>query len=369
MDAELEPLLRLALVQGIGPGRLARLLETFGAPEAVLRASPARLRAVPGIGEELARRVRDASGPAQRTRVSAAIDWMGRAGVEVLTTADRRYPEALLRLPDPPYLLFLRGDVDQLAAPTVAIVGTRSPTPYGREAAYRLSRDLAERGQVVVSGLARGIDTAAHRGALDGSGRTVAVLGHGIDRVYPPENRPLFSRITSSGLLLTEYPPGEGPRAGNFPRRNRLITALSRAVLVVEMGLRSGAQHTVTFALEQGREVFAVPGPIGSGASEGTNQLIKDGARLVTSARDVMEELDGVGPDRPSGSPGCAEERGLWSDLERRMLALLSVNPRHVDELIREVETDPGATLGCLLDLELRGVVRQLPGKLYVTGG
>jgi DNA processing protein len=210
--------------------------------------------------------------------------------------------------------------------------------------------------------MAKGIDAAAHAAALDVGGGTVGVLGQGIDRVYPPENSRLFGRMREGGLLLTELAPGEDPNAGNFPRRNRLIAALSEGVLVVEMGERSGARHTVEYALELGREVFAVPGPIGSAASAGTNQLLKDGARLVTSARDILEELRGVGQVPP---PPAAPPPPDLPPAEAAVFALLGGEPRHVDELATAAALPSGTLLTALLSLELRDLAEALPGKQF----
>jgi DNA processing protein len=250
-------------------------------------------------------------------------------------------------------------------------VGTRAPTDYGRRTAAGLSFQLARAGYAIVSGMARGIDSVAQAAALDAGGATIGVLGHGIDRVYPPENHRLFAQVRERGLLLSELPPGEEPLAGNFPRRNRLIAALSVGVLVVEMGEKSGARHTVEYALELGKEVFAVPGPIGSAASAGTNQLLKEGARLVTSARDVLEELQGVGlPLRPVAASSAVEPqpRTPPADLapdEARVFAALADEPRHVDEVAAAAGIPASAALGALLGLELREVVEALPGKQF----
>jgi len=378
-QSELEPLLRLALTNGVGPHRLGRLVERFHSAARVLAASERELRSVPGIGGELARRIRDATGTDARQRTHAAIERLDRLEARCLLPTDAQYPASFDALAEPPYLLFAIGNLDLLRLPSIAIVGTRSPTAYGLQAARQLSRDLSAAGFGIVSGLARGIDSAAHRGALEGNGATVAVLGHGIEQVYPPENRALFKTVRERGLLISEYPPGETPKAGNFPRRNRLITALADAVLVVEMRHRSGAQHTIVYALDQGKEVMAVPGPIGSPASEGTNQLIKDGARMVTCAADVLEELRGVGAATPSGRPipeiarddGDARTRpepalSLLTAPERRILAVLSPFPSHVDELAVGSGLPASAVLTTLLGLELRGLVASLPGKRYL---
>ncbi|MQA91502.1 MAG: DNA-protecting protein DprA [Gemmatimonas sp.] len=368
---ELEPLLRLALVQGIGPQRLSMLVGTFGDARGVFRASEAKLGTIPGIGSELMGRIRAADLPKARSETRKALTQLERRGAFAITPDDPAYPKAFRTVTEPPYLVFGVGDLGALERPGLAVVGTRSPTRYGRIAAERLSFDLAMAGLVVVSGLARGIDSAAHRGALDAQGTTIAVLGHGIDLIYPSENRELFARIRDRGLLLTEYPPGETPKAGNFPRRNRLIAALAEAVLVVEMGHKSGAQHTVGFALEQGREVLAVPGPILSPTSAGTNQLIKDGARLIASAEDVLEELRGVGWSAlRSRSPPPAAHRldpalPLLSHTEGALLEILSTDPLHVDDLARDTGISAADALTTLLHLELQGLVTSLPGKHY----
>ena len=369
-------MLRLALVQGVGPGRLAMLVRAYGGADAALAAPGHQLAAMPGIGPALLGRIRAASGAPARAATRAALRRLQRIGAVAVTPEDPLYPDAFRTITDPPYLLFMAGDPALLDTLAVAVVGTRAPTHYGRATARRISRDLAGAGVTVVSGVARGIDSAAHLGALDAEGATIGVLGHGIDSVYPSENRELFRRIREHGLLLTEYPPGESPKAGNFPRRNRLITALSRGVLVVEMSHRSGAQHTVGFALDQGRDVMAVPGPVGSQASEGTNQLIRDGARLVTSADEVLEEVHGVSEmarQRCGGTASSPSESTTPqpppSQDEARVLALLGVVPRHIDELARETGTGMGPLLATLLALELAGRIQPLPGQRYCLRG
>ncbi|HVH12791.1 MAG TPA: DNA-processing protein DprA, partial [Longimicrobium sp.] len=280
--------MRLAIVPGIGPARLAALLARFGGADRVLAASAGQIAEVPGFGPEFARRIASAGTAEGLDRARAAMKALRRIGAVALTAEDEEYPPAFRALPDPPVVLYALGDAHLLNDPGVGIVGTRTPTDYGCRTAAGLSCELARAGYVIVSGMARGIDAVAQAAALDSGGSTVGVLGQGVDRVYPPENAPLFARVRERGLLISELPPGEEPLAGNFPRRNRLIAALSAGVLVVEMGEKSGARHTVDYALELGREVFAVPGPIGSPSSAGTNQLLKEGARLVTSARDIL---------------------------------------------------------------------------------
>jgi DNA processing protein len=378
--AALRPLLRLALVPGIGPGRIAALLARFGSAERVLGAGAAEIATLPGFGRELAGRVAGASGPEGEERARVALEALQRADAVAVTPDDLAYPDAFRALPDAPFLLFAAGRLDLLARPGIGVVGTRSPSDYGIRATRSLVADLARAGYLAVSGMAKGIDAAAHAASLDGGAGTVGVLGNGIDVVYPPENRRLYARVREEGLLLTEMPPGAEPAAGNFPRRNRLIAALSEGVLVVEMGEKSGAMHTVAYALEQGKEVFAVPGPIGSPTSAGTNQLLKEGARLVTSAADVLEELRGVGAAVPTGGaastassakPGdelVAAPKPIPADLapeEARVVAALSNEPRHVDDLAVETELAPSNVLAALLGLELKGLVESLPGKHF----
>lgn len=368
-SAALEPLLLLTLVSGVGPQRLSGLIRHFGSADRVLSVPIRDLEIFPGVGPELARRIREASRPEAGRRLREAQRALQRVGAAVVTPDEVAYPDAFRFIPDAPYLLYAAGDLSMLRGAGVAVVGTRSPTGYGRAAAATLTSGLASAGFTIVSGMARGIDTVAHRTALEAGAPTVGVLGHGIEQVYPAESRRLFAQMREQGLLITEFPPGERPRAGNFPRRNRLISALSQGVLVVEMGLKSGAQHTVGFALEQGREVFAVPGPIGAPSSAGTNQLIKDGARVVTCVEDVLEELRGVGSGRQllreSSMAGGQMALPLLSADQQHVLQALSSEPRHVDELGRASGLSPGALLGTLLELELRGIAEALPGKHF----
>lgn len=366
----LEPLLRLAFVAGIGPGRLATLVNHFGTPDRVLAASARELARVPRVGPEIIRRLQAAAGPAVGERARSAARMMERTGAVAITLDDPAYPAGFRILADPPFLIFVAGRLELLQQPGIGVVGTREPTAYGRSAAAALSGELARAGYVVVSGMAKGIDSAAHAAALDAGGATLGVLGHGIDQLYPAENRALFERLRTHGALVTEFPPGERPRPGNFPRRNRLIAALSVGVLVVEMGERSGAQHTVTYALEQGKEVFAVPGPIGAPTSAGTNQLLKDGARMVTSVSDVLEELGGVTRSEPVppvlvASPPVASAPAEMSPAETAIFDALGTEARHVDDLATATGMSTGAVLTALLGLELCGAAASLPGKRF----
>lgn len=379
----LEPLLRLYMVPGVGPLRVAQLLKHFGSAERVLGATAAEIAALPRFGGELAGRVAAAAGPEAQERTTKAMERLAKLDAVAITPDDLAYPDAFRVLSDAPFLLFATGRLDLLGNPAVGVVGTREPTDYGRQAAMQLAGDIAKAGYAVVSGMAKGIDAAAHAGALGAGGETVGVLGHGIDLTYPRENARLFAAMRERGLLVTELPPGAEPLSGNFPRRNRLISALSEGVLVVEMAVKSGAQHTVSYALEQGKEVFAVPGPIGSPMSAGTNQLLKEGARLVTSAEDILEELRGVGrsasvrvactavPQQPlalaldaAPAPEPVQPDGL-SPEEAQAWAALGAEPLHVDEVAAAAGLAPGGVLAALLGLELRGAAEQLPGKRY----
>jgi len=339
----------------------------YGSAERVFAASSRELSLLPGMYPAIVASVREQAGSVGADAVRRAMAALRRVEAVAITPDDPAYPEAFRVLTEAPYMLFAAGRLEQLEVPAVAVVGTRSPSGYGRAAAGRFAAGLVRSGYAVVSGMARGIDSAAHAAALEAGGATIGILGHGIDVVYPPESRPLFAGLRERGLLLSEFVPSEKPRAGNFPRRNRLISALCQGVVVVEMGLKSGAQHTVNYALEQGKEVMAVPGPIDSPASEGTNQLIREGARAVTSVDDVIEELEGVAANprprlqRPSDPPLLP----LFDSTQDAVFQALRPDPKHVDLIGEETGLVSGVLLATLLDLELKGVAQALPGKRF----
>lgn len=283
-----------------------------------------------------------------------------KLNIRYITFDEEEYPGLLRQIPDPPPGLFVRGSIPDTDL-KVAIVGSRRPTPYGLSMAESLAKELARAGVVVVSGMARGIDSAAHRGALAGNGCTVAVLGCGPDIVYPPENRRLMEQITATGAVVSEFPPGTAPEPWHFPVRNRLISGLSRATVVVEAGEKSGALITADLALEQGREVMAVPGPVTSPQSKGANRLIKEGARLVESAADVLEEL-GVDRLLPPAAQGPVLK---FTPEEEAVLKVLSSEPVPVDIIIEGSGLEAQRVLSALMFLEVKGLVRQLPGRLY----
>jgi DNA processing protein len=351
----------LSCVPGIGPARFRRLLDYFGDPETAWHASYAGLAAA-GIDMRTAEAL-----VASRRTIDPlrAIDRIEAAGAHVLTWESKQYPERLREVDDAPPVLYVLGNIEPQDSWSVAVVGTRRATHYGRAAASQLAGELAAGGVTIVSGLARGIDTIAHQAALDAGGRTTAVLGSGVDVLYPPENRALARRILDEGrgAIVSEYPLGTQPDAVNFPARNRIISGLSLGVLVVEAGDKSGALITVTFALEQGRDVFAVPGPITSRMSDGPHRLIKDGAKCVTSAADILQELN----------IGMVQEhveavRALPSDpTERRLLALLHSETRHIDDLTNESGLPASTVSAVLTMMELKGMVRHLGGMQYAA--
>lgn len=346
----------LALVPGIGRARLDSLLATFGSVEAVLRATIDDLDAAPGIGRAAATAVREAS-VARTERMLARLAELG--GV-ALAPEDPGFPRALREIPDAPTLIFATGRLEILANPAVAIVGSRTHTRYGAEVCRHFAGGLARSGLTVVSGMARGIDAIAHSAALDAGGTTVGVLGNGLGVVYPSANHALYQRVGRDGCLLTEYPPGDRPNAGSFPRRNRLISGLARATVVVEARDGSGALITVDCALSQAREVLAVPGPITSPVSNGCNRLIQLGAKPALGLRDVLEECGMPVPDAPAVS--------LPSDLstdERRVLDLLTLGSAHVDEIAGRTGIGSGEILAILTSLEIRGLVEQQAGKTF----
>lgn len=282
--------------------------------------------------------------------------------MNIIRIDDERYPALLKEIHQPPRELYVKGELTPY--PCVAIVGSRDATSYGIRAARALAADLARSGVTIVSGLARGVDAAAHEGALAGGGRTVAVLGCGLSTVYPAENTALAARIETNGALVSEFAPDAQPLPWNFPRRNRIISGLSSAIVVVEAGLKSGALITADAALEQGRDVFAVPGPIDSPASQGTNKLLRQGARAITCAQDVLEELEGVSA-LSSAQHAPRPRPADLSEAERALLALFDGDALHVDEFIEKSGLAAGKALGALSQLEMRGALRQLPGKYY----
>jgi DNA processing protein len=356
--------LRISLTPGMTPARAWRLLGAIGDPRALDTLDRRRLEEV-GLPADVGKALLSEE---SLRRAGVETERAASAGIRIVDPSDPGYPPLLTEIADPPLVLYVRGHPLESARPHIAIVGSRRPTPYGVNAAERLARDLAERGVTVVSGLARGIDAAAHRGALAG-GTTVAILGTGADRVYPAEHASLATAITGSGSLVSEYPLGTLPLPQNFPRRNRLLAGMTQATIVVEGRERSGSLITARLALEANREVFAVPGPIDSPASSGPHQLIRDGACLVTRWEDVARELAPaitlVDPETdPSSEPDSTA--GLSKEESSLLEALSLSEATTIDALIRRSSLPPGTAHAAIMGLELRGLVRKLAGERYI---
>ncbi|HEY9856185.1 MAG TPA: DNA-processing protein DprA [Stenomitos sp.] len=344
-------------IEGVGSIRLRRLRERFGSLADAWLAPASELHQVHGIGAEIAQAI-----VAQRPEVDPGheLDRLAAAGVGLVCHWEAAFPSHLNEIADPPAVLFVRGRMPTFER-AVAIVGTRGSTVYGNRIARAIARDLAEAGVVVVSGLARGIDTIAHQGALE-KGTTVAVLGSSLDRVYPLQNVRLSEQIAETGAVLSEYPLGTEPAPGQFPARNRIVSGLCQAVVVVEARERSGALITADMALDQNREVMAVPGPADAPQSRGPHRLIQQGARLVTSAADIMDELGWSGPN-------AKREAGpapVMADDEARVYAAIEVEPTTLDQIGLKSGLSPQVINSILLMLELRALVTQLPGRLYL---
>lgn len=354
--------LALNFVPGVGAIFIKRLLDRFQTPEAVFQASMKELLEVEGLGVKVASEIR--KGPSEQA-VKKELSSLEKSGGRIITLKDEVYPPRLRDIYDPPALLYLKGELKKEDELAVSIVGSRKTTPYGRWITEKISQTLVRYGVTIVSGMARGVDSVAHWGAISGGGRTLAVLGCGVDVVYPPENRNLFSKIIEQGAVLSEFPMGSPPEGGHFPKRNRIISGLSMGVVVVQAGPDSGSLITANFALEQGREVFAIPGNVGADGSRGTNRLIKDGAKLVESSEDILEEIlpqwkrekERIEEVKPRGPELSEEERVLYE--------MLGETPLHIDAMIRESRFEPGKVSSLLLDLELKGLISQWPGKCF----
>ena len=355
LDADLEAWLKLSLADGIGPRTCARLLVAFGGPQEVFGASEARLAGIAGV--EAARALR--SGPA-RGRLLTVAAWLEDPLNQIVTLADTAYPRALLQITDPPPVLYVKGRVELLNHEAFAIVGSRSATKQGAAHAEAFGRTLSDAGLTIVSGLALGIDAAAHRGGLDGPSSSIAVVGTGLDIVYPARNRALAHELAGSGAIVSEFPLGTPPVPDNFPRRNRLISGLSRGCLVVEAALASGSLITARFANEQGKDVFAMPGSVNSPLAKGCHRLIKEGAKLVESAADILEEL------KLAPAAGARKEPSAPADpLAQRVLDELGFDPCDIDTLARRSGESAQVLAALLTQLEVDGVVEALPGGRY----
>jgi DNA processing protein len=365
-----EAYIALNMVNGIGPIRVRALLDRFNEPQAILSASKGDLMQVEGVGEEVARSVMSWR---EQADLDAELQRIEKAGVRVISRDDPEYPKNLREVYDPPVVLYVKGTLSERDALAIAVVGSRRTTMYGQDMARKLAFQLARVGVTVVSGLARGIDTAAHNGALQAKGRTVAVIGCGIDIMYPAENQKLADEIVEKGgAVVTEFPFGVKPDKQNFPMRNRIISGWSIGTVVVEANLKSGALITANQAAEQGRQVFAVPGRADSILSRGTNKLIKDGAKLTEDVEDILGEFEYLLPkvateqaDGVSGGEGTKPALRL-SDMEEKVMAQLGREETAIDEIIRASGLTTACVSATLLSLEMKRLVRQLPGKQYV---
>ena len=353
--------LALSMIDNLGPVTARRLLNIFGNPEAIFKASFTDLKSIEGIGEKRAKAIKSFN---RWNEAEEIIKKCKDLNIGLITQEEDSYPENLKTIPDPPLVVFVSGKPIPGDRYAVAIVGSRKYTDYGRRVTEKLSCELSEIGITIVSGLARGVDTTAHIGAIKSKGRTIGVFGSGLDKPYPPENRQLIRKVTEHGYVISEFPPGMPPNKENFPKRNRLISGLSLGVIVVEAGLESGALITANYALEQGREVFAVPGSIFSKNSAGTNNLIKKGARLVSGVDDILEELapklKGLITNK---SP---QSRALeLSEKEKDIIKIIGDESLHIDEIARKAERPVSEIAAILLNLELKGLVKQAEGKRF----
>jgi DNA processing protein len=350
----------LSTVPNVGNVRFYSLVKHFGTPKKVLEASLKDLQQVEDVGEITAKSIKS---QVNWQEAEEQIKIFEKSNCLWLNILDADYPRRLKQISDPPPFLFVRGSLSETDGWALAIVGSRNATDYGKNITQRITSELVAKGISIISGLATGIDAYAHQAALESGGRTLAVLGNGLDIIYPPENRSLAKQIAEQGALVSEFLFGTKPLAENFPQRNRIISGLSLGVIVVEAPAKSGALLTAQFALEQNREVFAVPGNLGKKTSEGTNNLIRQGAKLVTRAEDILEELNLSQPPAISGPPPAPPELAGEEEL---LFQILSTEPTHIDKLAEASNLSISETLTGLLNLELKGLARQLSGKHFV---
>jgi DNA processing protein len=375
-SADIEKWLRLIRADSVGPTTFAKLIKHFGTPDRVLGASVSELAKIDGVGFRTAERI-----AATRNKFDATteLELAEKLGVWLINIEDKRYPPALKQIYDPPPVLYVKGSLSREDNLAISIVGSRRCSLYGQEQSSRLAHFLSSAGFTICSGMARGIDTAAHQGALSAGGRTIAVEGCGLARIFPPENKRLFELIAESGACISELPLQYEPLSENFPPRNRIIAGLSLGTIVVEAGSRSGALITARIALENNREVMAVPGKIDSPLSKGTHRLIKQGAKLVESVEDVMEALGYIGEQLQEHVSAAAEkaaeqiETPLFdikelklSGSEKTIYECLHKEPLHIEQIIADTDLAAGSVNAGLVSLRLKGLIKQLPGSLFV---
>jgi DNA processing protein len=359
----LEEWLTLYFTPGLGTAGCKKLVDWFGSPERALKASRKELSELKGLREKGLDSLRDAE---PRRAAEMELRRAHGLGLTIICLDDQEYPEWLRHIPNQPVILYIKGDPTALAEPGISIVGSRAASSYGLQMAETLARQLASQGITVISGLAQGIDSAAHRGALKGGGRTVGVLGCGLDLIYPPENRDLFEIIPTSGALVSEYPLGTRPDGFRFPARNRIISGLSRGVVVVEASMKSGSLITAELALEQGREVFAVPGRADSLKSAGCHHLLQQGAKLVISAADIVGEFGAMQSAPIAAVPQLATSQAAeLSAEEQTIMSGLEIYPKTIDEVINACGLPVEQVNELLLMLEIKGYCEVLPGRQY----
>ena len=353
-------LLYLLTIPQIGPGRIRRLFHAFSSLEKILKAPVQNIVRIEGFDRKLAEHLKRGG---QQAIVDQQLELLDKHQVQYVTIWDKAYPALLKRISDAPVVLFYKGRFKEKHQIAIAVVGMRSPSNYGKTVTAELVRQLVMNNITIVSGMARGVDSIAHHTTLQSGGETLAVLGCGMDCCYPPENQHLYLQIPEQGAVVSEYFMGTGPDAANFPKRNRIISGLSLGTLVIEAGNRSGALISALFALNQNREVFAVPGNMNSPKSIGTNRLIQQGAKLVLSVEDILEEIGEISSPSQTGPKKIPENLG---QLEKTILENLSPDPKHIDRMVMELEQAPSTILSALLTLELMGLVQQLAGKMFV---
>ena len=355
--------LALKMIPYLGNITYKRLIEKFGNPENVFKANLNDLIMVEGLSKKTAYKIINRAWEGNPEKELTLIK---KNNFRLMTMSDKSYPNDLREIHDPPPLLYIKGNELPLDKTMIAVIGSRRPSHYGLKIAEEICINLSKSNIAVVSGMAIGIDSASHWGSLRGGGPTIAVLGSGIDVIYPQSNRKLYSLIAENGSVITEFPLGTPPEGKNFPVRNRIISGLSRGVVVIEASRKSGTMITASLALEQGREVFAVPGSIESFKSVGTHFLIKQGAKLIENANDILEELELM-----SRNPNVIDDNAkttlpLMSDNEKKVYDILGNYPVHIDQIVRYSKIEPGRISGLLTELELKGIIKQLPGKMFI---
>lgn len=363
-NTDIKSWIKLNMIKGIGPLRFVTLLKHFGSPQEILSAKASRLSQVKGIGEQIAHSIVELR---DKVNVDIELEKIEKEGVRILTLDSEEYPINLKSIWDPPPVLYIKGKITQNDRLAIAMVGSRAATSYGKTVAAKLAEELVQAGFTIISGLARGIDAASHKGAINANGRTIAVLGCGIDVIYPQENKKLFYEIIEHGAVVTEFPFGTPPGKFNFPQRNRIISGLALGTVIVEAPIRSGALITADCALEQNREVFAVPGQIVSKLSKGTHQLIKQGAKLVENAQDIIEELE-LFSEAIKKTPQIKKNHKIaLSQEEEKIYQLISATePKYIDAISYSSQMSPAQVAATLIQLEIKGLVKQLIGKRFL---